>query len=279
MIRASPQTGRHPTTSRRVRLCGQLPWHRLPGTSWRTGCSTTSTSSRPRSCAGSSAASAKSEFEDVVEPEKARLRAFCAEIGLEIIDDDGTCPLLAAPLGMDATHASVDECEDPMDHERLVCLDLTGNTSTRVTVMTTPGADPACVDGVAAAIAASGRKVTLIKDSPGFVGQRMVAMIGNLGCYMAEIGLASPEDIDTAMQLGLNYPRGSISLVEELGVDECLDILTMLQSITGEDRYRPTLWLKRRAILGCRSTRRTEGDADALEKQARGLELGRLRPG
>ena len=117
-------------------------------------------------------------------------------------------------------------------------------------MMTAPGADREGLAGVAAAIIASGRAVTWINDSPGFVGPRMVAMIGNLGCYMAEIGLASPEDIDTAMQLGLNYPQGSISLVERLGVPNTQRILEMLQAITGDDRYRPTLWLRRRALLG-----------------------------
>ena len=190
------------------------------------------------------------ELEAIVHPEVQRLRAFCDEVGLTVIEDDGECPLLAAPIGTDATQTAVEECEDPEDFVRLVCLDLLGNTTKRVTLMTPPGADPAHAAGVAAAITASGRKVTLIKDSPGFVGQRMVAMIANLGCYMAEIGLASPEDIDTAMQLGLNYPQGSIALVEALGTDNCLDILTTVQSITGEDRYRPTLWLKRRAMLG-----------------------------
>ena len=116
--------------------------------------------------------------------------------------------------------------------------------------MTAPGADPANREAVAAAIIASGRKVTLINDSPGFVGPRMIAMIGNLGCYMAEIGLASPADINTAMELGLNYPRGSIALAEAMGPQTCLNLLTGLQDITGEDRYRPTLWLKRRAMLG-----------------------------
>ena len=90
--------------------------------------------------------------------------------------------------------------------------------------------------GVAAAIIASGRKVTWINDSPGYVGPRMVAMIGNLGCYMAEVGLASPEDIDTAMQLGLNYPHGSVSLVEQLGVVKTVNVLTAIQNITGDDR-------------------------------------------
>ena len=189
-------------------------------------------------------------MEEVMEPETARLRAFCAEIGIEIIDDDGECALLAAPIGADATMTAIEDCEDPLGWERLVCLDMAGDTTKRITVMTPPGADPRHREGVAATIAASGRKVTMIKDSPGFVGQRMVAMIGNLGCYMAEIGLASPTDIDTAMQLGLNYPQGSISLVDAMGVDTCLQVLERLQAITGEDRYRPTMWLKRRALLG-----------------------------
>lgn len=187
---------------------------------------------------------------DTADPATDKLKELCAEVGLEVIEDDGQCPLLAAPIGDDATHAFIELAGDPDDFKRLICLDLLGNTSQRLVLMTAPGADPAHLEGVAAAITAAGRRVTAIKDSPGFVGQRMVAMIGNLGCYMAEIGLASPEDIDTAMQLGLNYPRGSISLVDEIGIDNCLEVLSALQAITGEDRYRPTLWLKRRAILG-----------------------------
>ena len=64
------------------------------------------------------------------------------------------------------------------------------------------------------------------------------------------IGLASPSDIDLAMQLGLNYPLGPLALAEDLGSETTLQILEHLQAITGEDRYRPTLWLKRRARLG-----------------------------
>ncbi|HUF86802.1 MAG TPA: 3-hydroxyacyl-CoA dehydrogenase [Thermohalobaculum sp.] len=174
----------------------------------------------------------------------ARLEAFCAEIGLGV---GRSGPFLAAPIGEDATHVSL---RTGVAHEALVCLDLTGDTSKRVTLMTAPGADPAARDMVAAALAASGRAVTAIKDSPGFVAQRMSATIANLGCYMAEIGLASPADIDLAMQLGLNYPLGPLALAEDLGPKETLKIMEQLHEITGEDRYRPTMWLKRRARLG-----------------------------
>jgi 3-hydroxybutyryl-CoA dehydrogenase len=173
-----------------------------------------------------------------------QLAAFCAEIGLTIGD---TGPILAAPIGEDATHLAL---RTGLAHQILVCLDLTGDTSKRVTAMIAPGADREALDMVAAAITASGRAVTAIKDSPGFVAQRMGAMVANLGCYMAEIGLASPSDIDLAMQLGLNYPLGPLALAEDMGVGSTLKILEELQSITGEDRYRPTMWLKRRARLG-----------------------------
>ncbi|MEM8623135.1 MAG: 3-hydroxyacyl-CoA dehydrogenase [Pseudomonadota bacterium] len=177
----------------------------------------------------------------------AMLAGFAQALGLEVGEDDGTCPILAAPFGKDASHVAGDA---GIDHRRLVCLDLSGDTSKRVTIMTAPGADPAVRDAVAAAIAASGRKVTAIKDSPGFVAQRVVAMIANLGAYMAEIGLASPADIDTAMKLGLNYPLGPLEFADEMGPARCLDILEQLRVLTGEDRYRPTLWLRRRAVLG-----------------------------
>ncbi len=174
------------------------------------------------------------------------LKAFCEECALTVIKDNGECPILAAPIGIDATGTAV---SGKIDHRRLVCLDLVGDTSKRVTIMTAPGADPAMRDGVAAAIIASGRAVTAIKDSPGFVGQRLVAMVANLGCYMAEIGLASPEDIDTAMRYGLNYPHGPLEFVEFVGAGKCLSILGALHGITGEDRYRPTQWLARRTAL------------------------------
>jgi 3-hydroxybutyryl-CoA dehydrogenase len=175
-----------------------------------------------------------------------RLREFCDEIKLKIVEDDGECPLIAAPVGHDATYVA----SDIADSERVICIDLLGDISKRVSVMSPPGADRELLAGVAAAIAASGRAVTWINDSPGFVGQRMAAMVANLGCYMAEIGLASPEDIDTAMELGLNYPRGSIALGQEMGAATCYQALNAIQEITGEDRYRPAQWLRRRALLG-----------------------------
>jgi 3-hydroxybutyryl-CoA dehydrogenase len=178
----------------------------------------------------------------------AQLRAFVTELGAELaIRDDGEAPILAAPLGEDCTSFAV---RTGNDYRRLIALDLSGDSSRRVTLMTAPGADPAIRDAVSALVAGSGRTATVIHDSPGFIAQRIRAMIANLGAEMAQVGIAQPTEIDIAMRLGLNYPSGPLELAEELGLATVVAILQSLQAITGEDRYRPSLWLRRRALLG-----------------------------
>ncbi|WP_018698864.1 3-hydroxyacyl-CoA dehydrogenase [Amorphus coralli] len=176
------------------------------------------------------------------------LFALCQAVGLEILeDDDGTSPIIGYPVGDDATSYALELGIDP---KRLVAVDVSADTAKRVTLMTAPGADPAHLDAVAAAIVASGRAVTAIKDSPGFVALRMRAAIANLGCAIAEAGLATPSDIDLALKLGLNYPMGPLEMAGELGLETTLVVMELLQEITGDDRYRPALWLRRRALLG-----------------------------
>ena len=165
--------------------------------------------------------------------------------------DDGKSPILVAPIGKDATTTAVEMGIDP---RRTVAVDLTGDTAKRITMMMPPAADAGVRDAAAAMLAKSGAKVTVIKDSPGFIAQRMCAMIANLGCEMAMIGIASAADVDTAMTLGLNYPRGPLALADWLGVKDCHEILVQIQAITGDDRYRPSQWLRRRAQLGLSAT-------------------------
>ena len=116
--------------------------------------------------------------------------------------------------------------------------------------MTAPGATKSIIDSVVALINENGRAVTLIKDSPGFISQRIRAMIGNLGCEMAQIELATPDDIDLAMRLGLNYPMGPFEIIDDF-VSELADkIMSIMQEISGVDRYRPSPWLRRLDLLG-----------------------------
>ncbi len=180
------------------------------------------------------------------EPDPA-LKSLAEELGLEILaSDTGGCPILVALVGEDcSTYAH----RTGVDYRRLVGVDMLFARQ-RVTLMHSPGADRQALASFASALTASGRKVTAIADSPGFVAQRICAMVANLGSEMAQIGLAAPAEIDLAMKLGLGYPLGPLELAESMGAKTCLEILVTIQQITGEDRYRPSLWLKRRAMLG-----------------------------
>jgi len=160
--------------------------------------------------------------------------------------DDGASPIVVSPWGEDCTAATLRLGLDP---RRTVAVDLSHDTSKRVTQMMAPSGDAASGGAVAAMLAAAGRAVTRIKDSPGFIAQRITAMVANIGCEMAQMGLAGPADIDKAMQLGLNYPLGPFGFAERMGVRTTYEIMRQLFEITGSDRYRPSLWLRRRALL------------------------------
>lgn len=182
----------------------------------------------------------------LVEPSEA-LTSLARELDLTVLNaDDGVSPILAAPIGEDCAALGA---RTGADHKRLVALDLAVDTTKRVTVMTAPDADPATRDSVVALLSQS-RAVTAIADSPGFIAQRICAMVANLGCEMAQTGLAKPDDIDTAMRLGLNYPKGPLEMTDAMGADRLYAIMTQIQLLTGDDRYRPSQWLRRRAQLG-----------------------------
>ncbi len=164
-----------------------------------------------------------------------------------LASDDGESPIVAALFGEDA---SAFAARTGLDYRRIVAVDTTGDVSKRLTVMTAPGADPAARDAVAALFVANGKAVTAIKDSPGFICQRMRSMIGNLGCEMAQIGIADPASIDLAMRLGLNYRMGPIETVDDMGTELTHRIMQAMYEASGDSRYRPSQWLRRRAQLG-----------------------------
>jgi len=82
------------------------------------------------------------------------------------------------------------------------------------------------------------KEVVVIKESPGFITSRINAMIGNEAFYMLQEGIASAEDIDKALKLGLNHPMGPFELVDLVGLDTRLHILEYLHKTLGE-KFRP----------------------------------------
>jgi 3-hydroxybutyryl-CoA dehydrogenase len=83
-----------------------------------------------------------------------------------------------------------------------------------------------------------GKEVVVIKEAPGFITSRINAMIGNEAFYMLQEGVASAEDIDNAVKLGLNHPMGPFELVDLVGLDTRLHILEYLHKTLGE-KFRP----------------------------------------
>ena len=92
--------------------------------------------------------------------------------------------------------------------------------------------------------------MTVIRDSAGFVAQRVIATIVNIGADIAQQRIAAPGDIDRAVTLGLGYAKGPLALGDAVGARQLLTVLRNLQSFYGDQRYRPSPWLTRRAQLG-----------------------------
>jgi len=94
-----------------------------------------------------------------------------------------------------------------------------------------------------------GKTVVTVNESPGFVTSRINALIGNEAFRMLETGVASAEDIDRALKLGLNHPMGPFELVDLVGLDVRLSILQFLHRTLG-DTYRPSPLLERYVQAG-----------------------------
>lgn len=94
----------------------------------------------------------------------------------------------------------------------------------------------AAVEGVSRRM---GKTTVLVNESPGFVTSRINAMIGNEAFRMLQEGVASAEDIDTAIKLGLNHPMGPFEMADLVGLDVRYSILEYLHKTLGET-YRPS---------------------------------------
>jgi 3-hydroxybutyryl-CoA dehydrogenase len=151
------------------------------------------------------------------------------------------------PLGEDASNAAIRLGVDP---SRTVAVDMFGRFTGRRTLMKTPLTKAEIVGAAVTALSAGDVPVTVVRDSPGFVVQRLLAMIVNIGTRIAELRIAGPADIDTAVELGLNYPKGPLSFGDALGPARVLAVLDGMHAITLDPKYRATTWLRRRARLG-----------------------------
>jgi len=156
---------------------------------------------------------------------------------------------LVAPLGFDITTVAVVERLDPA---RTVGIDmLVDDKATKRRVLATnPATRSDMRDAAHALFARDGKAVSVIRDSGGFVTQRVVATIVNIASDMCQQRVCTPQDLETAVTLGLGYPLGPLAMGDKFGPANVLEVLFNLQTVYGDPRYRPSPWLRRRGAIG-----------------------------
>lgn len=89
-----------------------------------------------------------------------------------------------------------------------------------------------------------------VNDFPGFVANRILMPMINEAIYTVYEGVASPEDVDTVMKLGMNHPMGPLTLADFIGLDTCLSIMEVLHEGFGDSKYRPCPLLRQYVQAG-----------------------------
>jgi 3-hydroxybutyryl-CoA dehydrogenase len=95
-----------------------------------------------------------------------------------------------------------------------------------------------------------GKTVVVSRDMPGFIVNRILMPMINEACFTLNEGIASAEDIDTAMKLGTNQPMGPLQLADFIGLDTCLSIMEVLHEGLGDSKYRPSPLLRQYVTAG-----------------------------
>jgi len=94
------------------------------------------------------------------------------------------------------------------------------------------------------------KKPVAVNDAPGFVSNRVLMPLINEAAYCVMEGVATPEAVDAVMKLGMNHPMGPLELADFIGLDVCLDILSVLQESLGDPKYRACPLLKKYVAAG-----------------------------
>jgi 3-hydroxybutyryl-CoA dehydrogenase len=104
-----------------------------------------------------------------------------------------------------------------------------------------------------------GKMPVTVNDAAGFVSNRILLPMINEAFFALQEGVASAEDIDTVMKLGMNHPMGPLTLADFIGLDTCLSIMEVLHAELGDDKYRPCPLLRKYVRAGALGRKSGEG--------------------
>ncbi len=183
---------------------------------------------------------------------RAELLRLVNTLGAQIDSGASAAPqslILVAPLGFDVTTVAA---VDRLDATRTVGIDMLIDdaASKRRVLATNPATRRDMREAAHALFARDGKAVSVIRDSGGFVTQRVIGTIVNIAADMCQQRVCTPGDLETAVQLGLGYPRGPLAMGNLYGPTNMLEVLFNMQTVYGDPRYRPSPWLRRRGALG-----------------------------
>ena len=174
--------------------------------------------------------------------ERADADARFADGALEVdgawlaLSDGRTAGARAAAAGV----RDVVLCDLALDHA----------TTPRLAIACADGCGEAALDAVVGALQAAGIAVSRFDDVAGLAVLRTVAMLANEASDAVMQGVALAPDVDLAMRKGVNYPRGPLEWADGLGARAVIAVLNHLAAHYGEDRYRVSPLLVRRALTG-----------------------------
>ncbi len=122
------------------------------------------------------------------------------------------------------------------------------------------------VKAIQALTAKMGRESILVNDTPGFATSRLIGVLQNEAIHALAEGVASAEDIDKGMRLGMNHPMGPLQLADFVGLDTLLHVMENLYSEYGDPKYRPPLLLRQMVRSGHLGRKTGKGFYDYTNK-------------
>jgi 3-hydroxybutyryl-CoA dehydrogenase len=128
-----------------------------------------------------------------------------------------------------------------------------------VEIVVHPGTSEGSRADALAIVRALGKEPIVVQDSPGFASSRLGVVLGLEAIRMVEQGVASPEDIDKAMELGYNHPMGPLRLTDLVGLDVRLRIAEYLYSTLGGAQYEPPALMRQMVKEGKLGKKSGEG--------------------